>query len=76
MLDSWSDLVKEFNVQKAAYYTLYVLNEFYEDEKVKELMNKLKVEDESYIFDVVVEGKNITMKREKTFVEDAFDLVY
>lgn len=76
LLDSWSDLVKEFNVQKAAYYTLYVLNEFYEDEKVKELMNKLKVEDESYIFDVVVEGKNITMKREKTFVEDAFDLVY
>ncbi|MCI9541769.1 MAG: nucleotidyltransferase family protein [Lachnospiraceae bacterium] len=75
IVDKWLTLVKKLHVEEKCYYTFYILDKFYKDEKIEQVLETLTPEDNSYINEVYVEGEDRYIEREKPFVETAFDWV-
>jgi hypothetical protein len=75
-ITNWPDLMKSLKLEKAAYYTLFVISQFYEDEIVKSMMDRLSPKDDSFLYEIKIEGQNRVEKRSESFVESAFDLSF
>jgi hypothetical protein len=73
-IESWPELMNKLNLQKAAYYTMYALSQFYEDHRISKLMQGLNVKDTSFVNEIKREGKNEIEIRTKSFFESAIDL--
>lgn len=72
----WCDLVIKFNLRKKCFYTFYILNEFIEDAKIEEVINILKPNNEEFINEIYVDGSKEVLKRDRTFLQEAFDLYF
>lgn len=75
-LEGWCNLMKELNLQKAGYYTMHMLQQFFNDDVVKLLMNRLEPEDTSFLSEVKIEGENKIVKRTELFIDSAFNLKF
>ena len=73
-IHSWTELMIRLNLQKAAFYTLFVLSQFYEDDIVKMLMDRLNPEDTTFLYEVRIDGESRVEKRTQSFLDSAFDL--
>lgn len=74
LINEWPELMIKLNLQKAAYYTLHTLLQFYNDSVTQTLKEKLEPSDISFLYEVKIEGENKIVKRTESFVETAFDL--
>jgi hypothetical protein len=73
-INNWPQLMKKFNLQKAAYFTLHTLLQFYEDSNLKKLLDGFDIDDKSFLDEIKIEGQNRTEKRIESFSESAFNL--
>lgn len=71
-IDEWCELVEKLGVSKKCYYTFATLSEFYEDEMLKQVKDKLEPEDLSFMKEIVVEGRNKVIERTDSFFNSAF----
>lgn len=72
----WPELMIKLNLQKAGYYTMHVLSQFYNDKTIEYFKTELKPEDISYITEITVEGANKVELRKELFYEKAFNLSF
>lgn len=70
------EVSKKFNLEKAVYFTLYYINQFYGDKICEKLISLLKVSDPEFINRIVVEGRERVLEREISFYDKAFDLKF
>ncbi|MBP3450158.1 MAG: nucleotidyltransferase family protein [Spirochaetaceae bacterium] len=75
-LYEWIDSVRKFNLEKQCYFTLFYINKFYPKKLYKNLMKKIKLKNNSYIYQIYVNGENKIIKRKKNFFDEAFDMHY
>ncbi|WP_164779483.1 nucleotidyltransferase family protein [Paenibacillus kobensis] len=72
----WVDMMKELNLNKACYYTLYYANQFYPDLVAKEVLLSLKPEDVTYLEEIAISGEDKVVRRRNSFTSEALNLVY
>lgn len=73
LVEQWCELATKFNLAEKCYFTMEILSQFYDNEKINKAKEILKPEDTSFMDNIFVEGENRYIKREKSFVEDSFN---
>ena len=51
LLNNWSRIIEELHIDNAVYYTLYVLNKFYQNDCIQTKLNELNIEYVENIFE-------------------------
>ncbi len=75
-LMDWAGKLKEWKLDKASYYTLYYIEQFYPNVVPEKLMSALRPEDIGYLDEIAISGHNNIIKRQVAFRDDAFNLQY
>lgn len=67
-------VLEELNVTEKAFFTFKIIEEFYDDEYINELIGilELKIPDKSFMHQVYDHGKKTRIERKKSFYESAF----
>ncbi|WP_054943547.1 nucleotidyltransferase family protein [Paenibacillus ihuae] len=74
--NGWMTVIERLHLRKAAYYTLYHVNEFYRNLVPSGVLEQLKPFEADYIDEIMVSGKNQVVKRENSFHSMAFNLKF
>ncbi len=74
-INEWVSLVRDLNVEEKCYYTFYVLNQFYKDDKIEQVLEMLSPADNSFLNQIYVEGEDRYIEREQSFVDSAFNWI-
>ncbi len=73
-LQTWLDEIRKFGCDRDIFFTFYYLNQVYPNDIYMKLMKTTNAEYEVDEFTIV--GTNENVKREKAYIEEAFDLRY
>jgi hypothetical protein len=72
----WVSTIRELQLEKAAYYTLYHVMQFYPNLLSKEFVDQLKPDNIEYLYEIAVSGSTQIEKRNVSFVDTAFQWKY
>jgi hypothetical protein len=72
----WVSLMKELKLEKACYYTLHHIMEFYKGIVSDAVLEQLKPNDLTYLDEIEISGSDDVQRRTKSFMNSAFDLTF
>lgn len=75
-INEWPQFMESLGLSKPAYYTLYVVSEFYDDPLIKSWMNNININDKSFVKMINTEKQKEKIEREETFFDSAFTQIY
>ncbi len=70
----WLDTIRKFDLQRQCYFTLYYLNKFYPNPLYEKLMDEIKPENDDFVNQILIDGKNEYIERKVDFFEQTFDM--
>jgi hypothetical protein len=71
-LDNALRFTKQYNCQKAVYFTVYFLREIYDDGYENEILSSLNINDDSYLYEFGENEFETTKRRKKDFWTSLF----
>ncbi|MNL43639.1 hypothetical protein D3C87_1661600 [compost metagenome] len=68
--------MKSLQLNKACYFTLYHVEQFYPGIIPEQIRSELSPKDTAYLNEIAVSGEDKIIRRQMTFMDEAFHLTY
>ncbi|WP_419871389.1 nucleotidyltransferase family protein [Candidatus Pristimantibacillus sp. PTI5] len=75
-LAQWITLMKKLKLEKACYYTLHHVDQFYPQIISDQILQDAKPIDTAYLNEIAVSGEERTVTRQTSFRDEAFNLLF
>ncbi|WP_135548512.1 nucleotidyltransferase family protein [Paenibacillus cymbidii] len=75
-LFQWISLMKQLSLDKACYYTLHYIAQFYPQLLSLQMLATVRPDDTAYLDEIAIAGEDRIVKRQSAFIDTAFNLTY